>query len=373
MNPLRTTAALFAAALLSLALSGCGAGTVQSTSGNSGSQGSGGSSSASAYTGAIFSGKVLAGTQPIANAAVQLYAAGTTGNGSTATALISTILSTDAKGAFTTPAYQCPSATSLVYLIARGGNAGTGSGNSSIALAAPIGACNSITTSSQFVINEETTVAAAWALAPFIAAGGNIGATSTNTQGLTNAFATAASLADPSAGTSPGPTFPANGKSPAARINTLANLLNACAVSATGNGCTQLFAATTVGSATPSNTLDAAINLVHNPATNVATLFRLASASSAYQPVLANAPSDWTLSVTYSGAGMNEPTGISIDSTGNVWVASYFGVVSEFSPIGKPIFANGITGSGLQSSYGLAIDSQNNIWVPNEDSPSGIN
>jgi hypothetical protein len=380
LNLLRIAAAVFVAALFSFSLFGCGTGTVQSTSTDSGGSGSGGSGSGgsgttpvSGYTGTTFSGKVLAGTQPIANAVIQLYAAGTAGNGSAATALISTVLTTDAKGAFTTPGYQCPSASSLVYLTARGGNVGTGSQNSSIALAAPIGGCNSITASSQFVVNEATTVAAAWALAPFISSGGYIGVTSTNTQGLTNAFATAQSLVDPATGISPGATFPANGKSPAAKINTLANLLNGCVASATGNGCSQLFAATTVNSATPSNTLDAAINLVHTPGKNVATLFSLASASSAYQPILTSAPSDWTLFVTFSGAGMNAPTGISVDSTGNIWVANYFGVVSEFSPVGKSIFPNGITGYGLQHSYGIAIDSQNNIWIPNEDSPSGIN
>jgi sugar lactone lactonase YvrE len=128
-----------------------------------------------------------------------------------------------------------------------------------------------------------------------------------------------------------------------------------------------------VSGSTPSNTLDAAVNLVHNPGSNVATLFGLAAGSSAFQPVLASAPSDWTLFISFTGAGMNEPAGIGVDSNGNIWVSSYVGVVSEFSPIGQPQFANGITGYGLDASYGLTIDSQNNIWVPNETSPSSIN
>jgi len=248
---------------------------------------------------------------------------------------------------------------------------GTGPQNSSIELTTAVGACNWITNASQYVVNEATTVAAAWALAPFITTGGNVGTSSTNAVGLTNAFRTAASLVDPAAGTSPGTSFPANGQSPAAKINSLANVLNACVVAAAAsNGCDQLFAATATNSQSPSNTLDAAINLVHNPSKNVATLFNLSAASTAFRPVLANAPPDWTLFVTFTGAGMNEPTGIGVDGSGNIWVSSYFGVVSEFSPIGMPVFANGITGYGLRSSYGLAIDSQNNLWIPNEDSPS---
>jgi len=363
--------ALLATGLLSVTVSGCGSG-VQSTPPTD-PPGSG-SGSPTGYVGTGFTGKVMAGAQPIANAAVQLYAAGTSGNGSTANALLSTPLTTDAKGTFTVPAsYQCPAASSLVYLVARGGTVGTGSQNSAIALATAIGACNGITASSQFVVNEVTTVATAWALAPFVSAGGNVGASSTNALGLSNAFATAASLVNPATGTSPGATFPANGQSPAAKVNSLANALNACAVAVASNGCTQLFAATVNGSQTPSNTLDAAMNLVHSPANNVAALFDLSTASSAYQPVLAKAPTDWILFITFSGGAMNEPAGVGVDSSGNVWVSSYFGVVSEFSPIGKPVFANGITGYGLRSSYGLAIDSQNNVWVPNEDSPYSTN
>ncbi len=347
-----------------LLLAGCGGGTTQSSEPNPPVSGNGTS----------FAGKVLAGTQPVVGSSVQLYAAGTAGNGSAGTALLTTALTTDAKGSFTVPSYTCPASGSLLYAIARGGQVGTGAPNSAITLITPIGACSSISTSTQIVIDEATTVAAAWALSQFMSAGGNIGATSTNTQGIANAFATAASLVDPAQGTSPGATFPTNGQAPTPKINSLANLLNACVVaSSSAAPCSQFFGAATNGSAAPANTLDAALNLVRNPGSNVAALYGLASASAAYVPALAKAPSDWTLFIAFSGGGMNQPSGVAIDSSGNVWVASYFKAVSEFSPIGKPVFANGITGYGLQSSYGIAIDSQNNIWVPNEDSPQTVN
>jgi streptogramin lyase len=85
--------------------------------------------------------------------------------------------------------------------------------------------------------------------------------------------------------------------------------------------------------------------------------------------VLAVAPSDWTLFVNYTGGGMNSPSGLGIDSAGNVWVASYFSVASKFSPLGKPLFTQGITGSGLSASYGLAVDANGNAWIPNEPNP----
>jgi sugar lactone lactonase YvrE len=78
--------------------------------------------------------------------------------------------------------------------------------------------------------------------------------------------------------------------------------------------------------------------------------------------------------ISYTGGGMNTPTAVGVDATGNVWVASYNSAASEFSPTGTPLFPSGITSGGLFHSYGLAIDAQNSVWIPNEDStPSGVN
>jgi hypothetical protein len=322
------------------------------------------------YSGATFSGKALAGTTPIVGATVQLYAAGITGNGSAPTSLGSA-LTTDSNGAFTVPAgYTCTTAASQLYVVVRGGSVATASNNSAITLATAIGACNGVTASSQFVINEVTTAAAAWSLSQFLAPGANLGSSATNAQGLANAQATLANLANLTAGTSPGAAFPATGTSPAPRINSVANLLHTCTAATSSTACSSLFTATTAPGATaPGNTLDAALSLVRNPGNNIAQLYTLSAATSAFTPALGAAPRDWTLFINYSGGGMNEPTGLGVDSNGNIWVASYVGVVSEFSPTGKPASATGITGNGLHESYGLAIDAQNNIWVPNEESP----
>lgn len=286
------------------------------------------------------------------------------------TALLSTPLTTDSSGGFSPAAYSCSSSNSLLYLVVTGGKPGNAaaSGNSAIALLAALGPCSRVSSSSAYVINEATTVAAAYALAQFLTTGAKIGATSTNSTGLQNAFATAAALADPQTGASPGSTFASNGTSPAAVLNTLANLISACAASTpTTSTCSGLFANTTPpGGPAPTNTLDAVLNLVHNPAANVGALYGLSTAASAYLPALTSAPADWALYIDYSGGGLSSPTGVALDGSGNVWVANNAKAASLFSPLGKPLFASGITGSGLNASFGIAVDTSNHAWIPNE-------
>jgi hypothetical protein len=327
------------------------------------------------FAGVTFSGKAMSGSQAIVGATIQLYAAGTTGNGSAGTALLTTALTTDANGAFTVPAaYSCPAGASQLYVVASGGKVGTAAVNAAITLATAIGACNQITASSGFVINEVTTAATTLALNQFLAAGANLGATATNAQGVANAVATVANLVNVTTGTSPGAGFPANGTSPAAKINAFANILNTCTAAATSAPCDQLFASTTpVGASAPTNTLDAALNLVRNPGSNVAALYTQSTTSSAFTPVLSAAPADWTLFISYTGGGMNSPSSLGVDSVGNIWVASYFSAATEFSPTGSLVLPNGVTSGGLSESYGLAIDAQDNVWITNEASPSTVN
>ena len=198
--------------------------------------------------GVTFTGTVSVGAQPTVGSSVELYAAGTTGNGSAPAALLTAALATDSNGAFTVPAnYPCPAAASQLYVVARGGKVGTAAANPAVEFIASIGACNQLAASSHFVLNEVTTVVTVWAFSQFMTAGGNIGASATNTVGIANAAATAASLANPLTGTSPGLTFPSNGASPAAKINTLANLLNTCTSSnsSASSACVNLFTSAT--------------------------------------------------------------------------------------------------------------------------------
>jgi streptogramin lyase len=320
--------------------------------------------------GLSFQVTVQAGSKPIAGASVQIYAPGTSGNGSAATGLLSPLATTNANGVATIPTtYNCLASSPLVYAVSTGGTvAGTSSANANLALMSALGTCSSISSGAKFVVDEATTVAAVEALAPFYALGttpgGSVGATSTNSLGLANAFATAATLADSVAGTSPGSALPANAVSPAARVNSLANLLNACALSV--SACSPFYSSVAPGTTLPTNTLDALYDLVKNPGHNVAALYTLSLAGTAYTPVLAAKPTDWSMFINYAGGGMDSPSGIGVDSRGNVWVASYFNTASKFTTTGAAVFPTGITGSGLNNSYGMAIDLNDNVWIANE-------
>jgi streptogramin lyase len=317
----------------------------------------------------------MAGSLPISGSSVQLYAAGSTGNGSTATTLGPAVI-TDATGLFTiTAAYTCPDNRSLLYVVASGGNAGTkGATNAGIALLATFGACSSVTGDPNFVVNEATTVASTYAMAQFLSAGGNIGASSTNFGGLLLAFGTDANLVNIATGQAPGPNFPntpgvtPGSTPPTATLNALANALNACIVAtdASGPACTKLYSATAVSGTKPSNTLDALVNLARHPANNAGDVFALTSASTAFTPAVTTAPSDWTMFATYAGGGMNEPAALGIDSAGNIRVANYFYKASYFTNTGTPTFADGITDGNLNNSYGLAVDANDNVWMSSE-------
>lgn len=322
-----------------------------------------------------FSGKVTSGPQPVIGAAVQIYVAGSSGYGMQATALGPSQV-TDASGNFTVQGtVSCPSSSALTYLAASGGHVGTGSDNSAIALMAALGACGNLNGSTANTVDEVTTVAAVWALAPFLGSGGLMGTSSGNAQGLANAFANVSNLVDLSSGAAPGKAAPANAIIPTAKIDTLADILAACVEQTPSTACGTLFAAATPpGGSAPNNTLDAALDIARNPANNPAALFALASTSAPFQPVLGAAPPDWTLAVSYTGAGLNTPGAIALDAAGNVWVANYFSAVSEFSSSGQPLSpAAGYTGGGLEESYGLAVNKDGSLWVTNEASSGTVN
>jgi hypothetical protein len=193
--------------------------------------------------------------------------------------------------------------------------------------------------SSTFVnIDEVTTVASVYALAQFMAAGGgaNLGASSTNSQGLANAFATVNNLVNVANGIAPGRSLPSGATAPTAELNTLADLLATCVNSdGTTGECGSLFAAATPsGGSAPTNTIDAILDIAQNPGNNASALYNLVTGTSPFEPTLNSAPNDWTVMVNYVGGGMNHPYGVVIDGQGNVWLGNASGGVglSKFSP-----------------------------------------
>jgi hypothetical protein len=328
-------------------------------------------------------GHVRGGQQPVSGASIHLYAAGLTGVGAGAVDLLApNVVSTDGSGDFSiTGDYACPSSSTQVYLVARGGNPGLGSGgnNPALLMMAALGNCGDLSSGTSVIVNEATTVAAAWALGQFMGSGAVVGSTASNAVGLRNAFATARNLVDTSKGIAPGSALPTGAVTETAKLYTLASVLAACVNSDGGSACAPLFAAATTTQGVPSNTLDAAVNIVGNPANNVSAVFSASAALGTFQPVLAAAPNDWTMSITYGGCtpacgGLNVPGSLAIDSGGNVLVANYYGgVLSKFFATGASAAEAGISGVGLHESYGIAIDGSDNVWVTNEQSVTAAN
>jgi hypothetical protein len=106
-----------------------------------------------------YSGSVHGGQQPVVGATIQLYTVGTTADGSAATPLLTSTVTSDSTGSFTiTGLYSCTGATQ-VYIVATGGNPGLSTTNPNIALMAALGSCSALTPSTFININELTTVA----------------------------------------------------------------------------------------------------------------------------------------------------------------------------------------------------------------------
>ena len=318
---------------------------------------------------AQLNGRVHGGQQPVAGAAIQLFAAGSSGNGAASIPLLQSPVVTDAGGNFSiSNDYTCPSASSQVYITATSGNPGLPAGgvNPALALAGALGDCGALSSSTTLTINEVTTVAAAWALAPFTTSINHVSASLTNQSGLRNAFLNANMLADPATGVSPAASAPPNATLESGKVYALANLLASCVNSDGSSICSGLFAdATPNGVTPPTETFGLALTIARSPFNNVQALYNDLPPQVPFPSTLASSPSDWTLSIAYTGGGMSAPASLAIDAAGNVWVASNGGALSAFSPQGAPVWLNGITGDGLDHSVALTIDSAANLWVSN--------
>ena len=327
-------------------------------------------------------GRVMGGQQPVNGASIYLYAAGAGGYGSAASSLLTSAagnqdgsghwyVKTDASGAFTiTGDWSCPvsPSPSYLYVLAVGGNPGGSTPNPNLALLAPLGPCTGVNSSTFVMVNELSTVAGVWALSPFMTGATNIGSSATNQTGLAEAFAAVNSVANPATGTAPGLSLPAGATVPVSKINTVANILASCVNSTGGtagdsSACGNLFAATTVNSVAPTNTVAAALNMAQHPGANVTALYALQAGSPPFVPSLSSAPNDWTVAINYTGGGLQAPTAIAADQSGNVWVAnSGSNAVSWFDNLGNSKL--GATGTVLGGApQGVAVDLSGNAWV----------
>lgn len=271
---------------------------------------------------ATVKGIVRGGQVPVTGASLQLYAVGTTGDGSSATPLVAQPIASDASGNFTfTGSYTCPSPSSLVYVTASGGNPGlaAGTNNTASLLVAALGPCGSMPSS--FIVNEVTTIAAIWPLAPFMSSPSAIGSSTADAGNLSAAFTLAAEFADVTTGAAPGNSVPTGTTVPADEVNTLADILSTCAnsgggVAGDGSPCGQLFTLTTpAGSPAPTTIAAAGYFIEQNPTQNISELFALLPANAPFTPMLSIPPVDWSLHPAAPSALSVTPSSINFPST----------------------------------------------------------
>jgi sugar lactone lactonase YvrE len=360
----RGSFASFVVSGLAVVLTGCGMGTVI-----------GGTAPGTVVPGA--KGVIHGGQNPVGNSVVSLMAVGTTGYGS-APVELSTTTSAPITGLFTLPSHVCPTPDSLVYIQAVGGDSGTGT-NSAIHLAAVLGKCSTVSAATVVNVDEVTTVAAAYALAPFATLetidGLRIGTSASNITGLNNMAGPANNLVDFSTGLARGTTDVPGMVLPTPLINTLADILAACVntASAASTNCLYLDANTTANGFVPSDTFEAAISIAQNPGSNVTNLLTLSSSTAPFQPTIPAAlpPTDFTVAIGYNGSGIATygAIDVAIDATGNAWITTFnttptlTGLI-EITPDGE--YPGGTEGFGtavLGQSVGVGIDQGGLVWV----------
>ncbi len=382
-------------------------------------------------TGTVVAGPNGTGNSPVllTAAQVELWSVGSQDYGKGAQ-LINTVNSDATTAKFSMP-YNCTDAkvqnpNDLLYIVATGTN-------NNVVLTTALGSCSSLQSGTNYTVNEATTVASVYALQQFMAPDGTIGAAGNDIsyKGLSNAFKTVNNLVnltngivreytpDYSQSLAEDHNILNNSTVPMARINTLANALNACA--SNGNGCSDLFAAATTSSE-PANTLQAILNIAQNPGNKPQDVYDVSGGSGPFTPTLSGYPNDWTLAVTFTGGGLGfapavtiptnrsggNPSGpyqllhsaMAIDADGNIWVTAYSsrvadhgnqtdtgsvdptsGMIAKFNNQGKPFTSastttalggyipiatqgsSGYLNAGTQASHAIAIDPSGNAWV----------
>ena len=322
----------------------------------------GGAPSAAAVPRSVLSGAVRTGAAPLRGSSVALFAAG-----SAAPRRLGTTV-TGARGEFRI-SYVRPGGTGILYVVATGGGRAAGRAVQLLSVAGSVARPLSAVT-----VNELTTVGSAYALAQFAHGVAVRGAS----PGLENAAETALNLiAPPGGGISSVIATPPNGTDTdtLATLRTLGNIVAGC-TRGTPRSCLRLFlAAWPPGGRLPTNTLQAVLDIAHNPTNRAAALFALAKAGT-YTPALSAAPTAWVLSIKYTAGGFNGPGRMAFDSRGNVWVTNNFeppaprtsagfGVIS-LSPTGRPINNSPVMGGGLEGVWwGIGIDQHDRVWTSN--------
>ena len=368
-----------------------------------------------AMAGVPLAGSVTAGGQAT-RGAVYLLAANTTGNGgrgiapSAANASVSLLtpkvlsryagasgmdangnyyVMTDQSGSFSIPNQYVCTAGQQVYLYFVGADPVRG-GSSPVTLMTALGGCPGTSFAQQYpvvVINEATTIAAAYAFGPYASDATHVSSSATafTSRALANSFMNASNLVSVVTGQALSKTPAGYGTVPQAKINAMVALFQTCTGAASAaSGCTTLFNFASTGGpgATPAtDTASAAIQLAHYP-----------GAANAYAIV---GYADLSLAIRFIQTAQTESGGPGIDAKGHVWTTGYIGGLVTYGPMayfvadtlgvplpGSPFLKSSIDisatpyASGYPSSTGT--DASGNVWKPGPNdnvskySPTGV-
>jgi len=365
----QTSVWVLASAFCLMGLTGCGA------NGNLTQQSPGSDTAVAGLHGIVHGGP-----NPVIGATVTLYATTTEnspssgnnyGYGEAGTPLGTA--QTGAGGAFSFSGTEtaCPNGQQA-YIVSVGGHTGTNAANTAAVLMAAIGPCSGLTegaSGTTVIIDEPTTIAAAYALSGFMTVSGttvNISAPANNNaataactvvsnatttckaSGLAHAFLNAKNLVNSTTGVanttiSTGSTITAT--VPQLLINTLANSVEACINSAgsTSSACSTVLGYSAYATLNPNittpptNTLQAlqylalypveAASPTSNPpapAASTTAFFNVANSNAYYNPALTSAPLDYTIAINYvfspTGSAL-APWGAATDINDNVYVS----------------------------------------------------
>jgi len=338
-------------------------------------------------------GHVHGGQQPVAGASIYVYAAGTSGYGGASVLLSPTPAITDANGNFTiTTDYTCTSGQQVYLYVTGGDSSGTGAGaNPAIGFLAVLGQCPPLHNFALYIpnveINEVSTIAAAYALAPFATDATHVSSSGTATA-LTSiylAFLNANYFYDISGASGQGAlqltpgsettvNYPNQGRVPNDLVNTLADILADCIntvptqstnhTTVLAAACTTLLnTATSDGTITgtvPADTATAAINIAHHPAANVYTLYGLVPTSPPFQPVIPGQPTDFALFVMWYGQTINSNSTSLAVNGGETYISGDY--VTVIATGGN--FVTGHAGYHLVAGS-IALDAIGNGWIVN--------
>lgn len=221
-------------------------------------------------------------------------------------------------------------------------------------------------------LNERTTVAAGFGLAPFFGQAVPTG----REKAVTNAASMAANLADPATGAlgTVLSTSPNGAETPTlATFTSLTRMLSACLQ--TAKSCDSLFTAAGNDRDRLASASAAFAGIARDPSGSADQLFALSLTARNLDPGLAEPPTAWTLALRFTGAEQGDdalvgPGTFAIDPDGHIFVTDSYPVdetgsalcgarVVEFAPDGSRVSAL----PGGQTGLGIDFDRTGRLWV----------